>query len=159
MLRKVWPERFFKINPAGVFIRIYFNKPKYCPDYRQKQMKFPIAYYLMLLYLTVMFKPLIPVISDALSHTFEDAIHIATVHSIYGNNHLEVELAATGSDNDASKNQDTTKTPDPMPVHVSEEASNYDFSLNEADKHYPSLFLYNLQGIFISKDAPPPKFA
>ena len=122
-------------------------------------MRFPIAYYLMLLYLTVMFKPLIPVISDALSHTFEDAIHIATVHAVYGDNHVEIELAATSSDNDASKNQNTTKVQDPIPVHVSEEATAYEFALNVADKNYPSLLLYNLMGILISKDAPPPRFA
>lgn len=122
-------------------------------------MKFTIAYYLMLLYVIVIFKPLIPYISDAASHFFDDAIHVATVHAIYGDNHVEIELAATGSDNDASKTQNTTKAQDPIPVHVSEEASDYDFSLNEADKHYPSVFLYNLQRIFISKDAPPPKFA
>ncbi|HRH50784.1 MAG TPA: hypothetical protein PLP23_18675 [Panacibacter sp.] len=122
-------------------------------------MRFPIAYYLMLLYLTVMFKPLIPVISDALSHTFEDAIHIATVHAVYGDNHVEIELATTGSDNDASKNQHTTKAQDPIPVHVSEEAAANGFTLTEADKHYPSSLLYNLMGILISKDAPPPRFA
>ena len=122
-------------------------------------MRFPIAYYLMLLYLTVMFKPLVPLISDAISHTFEDAIHIATVHAVYGDNHVEIELAGTGSDNDASKNQNTTKAQDPIPVHVSEETAAYDFTLTEADKYYPSLLLYNLMGIFISKDAPPPRFA
>ena len=122
-------------------------------------MRFPIAYYLMLLYLTVMFKPLVPLISDAISHTFEDAIHIATVHAVYGDNHVEIELAGTGSDNDASKNQNTAKAQDPIPVHVSEETAAYDFTLTEADKYYPSLLLYNLMGIFISKDAPPPRFA
>ena len=122
-------------------------------------MRFPIAYYLMLLYLTVMFKPLIPVISDALSHTFEDAIHIATIHAVYGDNHVEIELANTGSDNDASKNQNTTKAQDPIPVHISEEAAANDFTLTEAEKHYHSLLFYNLMGIFIAKDAPPPRFA
>ena len=122
-------------------------------------MRFPIAYYLMLLYLTVMFKPLVPLISDAISHTFEDAIHIATVHAVYGDNHVEIELADTGSDNDTSKNQNTTKAQDPIPVHVSEKATVYEFALNEADKNYPSLLLYNLMGIFIYKDAPPPRVA
>ncbi|MEP6512575.1 MAG: hypothetical protein ABJA79_01805 [Parafilimonas sp.] len=64
----------------------------------------------MLLYLTVVFKPAIPIISDALSHTFADAIHIATVHAKYGNNHLEKELATEGFDNDNSKNQNTVKS-------------------------------------------------
>ena len=126
---------------------------------QKKQMRFPIAYYLMILYLTVMFKPLIPVISDAFSHAFADAIHEATVHAKYGANHVEKEMADDSDANDASKTQNTAKAQDPIPVHVSEEVTAYDFALNEADKHYPSLLLYNLQAIFISKDAPPPKFA
>ena len=122
-----------------------------------KTMRFQIAYYLMLLYLLVMFKPLIPVISDALSHTFGDAIHLATVHAVYGSNHVEKELAETGADTDESKSQNTTKGQEPMPVHLSGEATTIDFTLNTTDKNYPSFLLYNLLATVLSKDAPPPK--
>ena len=67
-------------------------------------MKVPIAYYLLLLYVTVMFKPLIPIVSDAVSHTFAEAIHIATVHAIYGSNHLEKELSETSSETNTNRN-------------------------------------------------------
>ncbi len=122
-------------------------------------MRFPTAYYLMLLYLTVVFKPAIPIISDALSHTFADAIHIATVHAKYGNNHLETELATEGSDNDNSKNQNTVKSEEQIPVHVPEDECTFDFSLNSFNKSYPVFKNYTLSAIFIAKQIPPPKFS
>jgi hypothetical protein len=45
-------------------------------------MKFAIAYYLLLIYSTVILKPLIPVAEDALFHCFAEAYHIASVHAI-----------------------------------------------------------------------------
>ncbi|HRI21944.1 MAG TPA: hypothetical protein PLA68_13375 [Panacibacter sp.] len=120
-------------------------------------MKFTIAYYLMLLYITVIFKPLIPFISDAASHFFDDAIHIATVHAIYGDNHIEKELAASGSAEDNNKNQGTLKVQEPVPVHISEAAYKYDHTLNIVDKHYYSLQVYDPELVYLSTIAPPPK--
>ena len=90
-------------------------------------MRVPIAYYLLLLYVTVMFKPLVPIVSDAISHTFSEAIHIATVHAIYGSNHLEKELSNTTSDNTNSKHQNSSSAEDPVPVHVSSNVCLYRF--------------------------------
>ena len=122
-------------------------------------MKFTIAYYLMLLYITVIFKPLIPYISDAASHFFDDAIHVATVHTIYGDNHVEIELAASGSADENNKNQTTLKVQEPIPVHVSENEFEYCFTLNTIDKQYASLQLYDTNQIYLSTIAPPPKAA
>ena len=68
-----------------------------------------------------MLKPLIPIISDALSHTFSAAEHIATVHEKYGNNHLEKSIQDSGSENDTNKNQNTTKSQEPIPVNLSQQ--------------------------------------
>ncbi len=107
-------------------------------------MRFPTAYYLMLLYLTVMLKSLLPTINDAVSHTFSEAEHLATVHAKYGDNHLESALARTESDSDNSKNQNTVKTTEPVPVHISEDECMYDFSstgqsLQAYEKYYNDL--------------------
>ena len=120
-------------------------------------MRVPIAYYLMLLYVTVMFKPLVPIVSDALSHTFSEAIHIATVHAIYGSNHLENELSTTSTDTN-SKHQNSISTEDQVPVHVSTNECIYDFCCNGTGKDYFSLKLYKLKSGFILKNFPPPKF-
>ncbi len=124
-------------------------------------MRFIIAYYLMLLYVTFMLKPLIPVISDVLSHSFEEAYHVSTVHAKYGANHLETELAnSASSDNDNSKNQNTTKQQEETTVvHLCTEVDTYDFSLNSINKIYYPFVNNNLTEIFISKHSPPPKFS
>ena len=122
-------------------------------------MRVPIAYYLMLLYVTVMFKPLVPIVSDALSHTFSEAIHIATVHAIYGSNHLEKELSNTSSDNANNKHQNSVNTEDPVPLHVSTHECIYDFCFTGTGKDYCSLNLYKLKSCFIFKEFPASKFS
>ncbi len=122
-------------------------------------MRFPAAYYLVLIYITVMFKPLIPYISDAASHFFDDAIHVATVHTIYGDNHVEIELATTGSADENNKNQSTLKVQEPVPVHITEDECVYDFTINDIDKTYSLLQFSNPESICLSKDAPPPQAA
>ncbi len=78
-------------------------------------MKFAVAYYLILIYSTVILKPLIPVGEDAVMHCFAEAYHIATVHAIEGSDHVEKEMAASGANDDASKNQKTDK--DEQTIH------------------------------------------
>lgn len=121
-------------------------------------MRVPIAYYLMLLYVTVMFKPLVPIVSNAISHTFYEAIHIATVHAIFGSNHLEKELCDT-ADNANSKPQNSINTEDQVPLYVSTNEYVFDCYFNKTDKDYFYLKLCSLTPGFISKNFPPPKFS
>ena len=79
-------------------------------------MKFSIAYYFLLLYITVIIKPLIPVVVNAWDHTFAEARHIATVHAKYGAHHLEKQLAPEEKDADG-KTQNTVKNSEPVQVH------------------------------------------
>ncbi len=120
-------------------------------------MRYTTAYYLMLLYVTVMFKPLIPIISDALSHTFSETIHIETVHAKYGSNHLEKELAASGTDNANNKNQNTITSEDQVLIHVASNEIKYHFGLNSIIKDYPFCKPFTLSSVFIIKAGPPPK--
>jgi hypothetical protein len=122
-------------------------------------MKVPIAYYLVLLYATVMFKPLIPIVRDTLSHTFSEAIHLATIHAIYGTNHLEKELSDSTPDNINSKHQNNINTEDPVPAHVLTNECTFDFCCNGTDRDYFSLNLYKVKPGFIVKNLPPPKFS
>ena len=122
-------------------------------------MRAPIAYYMMILYFTVMFKPLIPIVKDVLSHTFSEAIHIATVHAIYGSNHLQKELADTNSDNANSKHQNNVSGEDQVQVHVSTTECTYGFYAIASDKNYSFSRLSRLNRGFIIKFSPPPKFS
>ena len=58
-------------------------------------MKSPAAYYLFLLYCTLMVRCAMPVACDAFSHLFNEEAHIATVHAVYGSHHLQAEVAGT----------------------------------------------------------------
>jgi hypothetical protein len=121
-------------------------------------MKHPGAYYLVLLYVTVMLKPLMPLISDAWAHTFAESIHIATVHAKYGANHLEKELSATSSENENNKAHNSVKTEEPFPPHLTFTECNDEVSLNAFDISYPVFNLNIPEAVFIFNQAPPPKF-
>lgn len=79
-------------------------------------MKGTIAYYLMLLYVTVMVQPLVPIISNAWAHEFETINHLQTIHAKYGEHHVELAIAKTNNNSDKSKN--TTKTKDTANEHL-----------------------------------------
>ncbi len=111
----------------------------------------------MLLYITVMLKPLIPIISDAFSHTFNEMAHIATVHAKYGSNHLATQLADTGRD-DNSKNQSLVKSVSEVPLHVPVGKSSFIFRSNKANKNYCLFTLHNISEVYIFSQSPPPKF-
>ncbi|MEP6514433.1 MAG: hypothetical protein ABJA79_11220 [Parafilimonas sp.] len=122
-------------------------------------MKFTTAYYLMLIYSTVMLSPVIPIITDAVSHSFAEAYHISAIHAKYGANHLENELANSASENDNGKNQATVKSEEQVPVHISTDECIIDFSFSITSESFQSLKPCSLSSIFIGKQIPPPKFS
>jgi hypothetical protein len=117
-------------------------------------MRFTSAYYMLILYVTVMFKPFIPIIKDFLSHTFAEAIHVATVHATYGSNHLQKELSKESTAND---HPNTLNTEEAVMVHVITNELSYNFSLGKLPKTYPFNKPHTLTNVFISKVGPPPK--
>ena len=118
-------------------------------------MKFAAAYYLLLIYSTVILKPLIPVAEDALMHCFGEAWHIATVHAAEGSNHVEKEISASGANDDSSKNQKTDKTE--QAIH--ETAINYALiPLNPCPSISDYAFLKeSISNIYIDFINPPPR--
>lgn len=118
-----------------------------------------IAYYLLLLYTTVMLKPLMPFVGDITSHFFAQAYHEATVHAKYGANHVDKEIADTGRENDTNKHQGTTRTEEPVPFHLSEKECQFAFSCNPASKSFDDFKGFYLPSILLSVQAPPPKLS
>ena len=80
-------------------------------------MKHPAAYYLLLLYCTLMVRCAMPVACDALSHLFNEEAHIATVHAVYGSHHLQAEVAGAASDTQSSKHTNSGQD-EPTVVHT-----------------------------------------
>jgi hypothetical protein len=66
-------------------------------------MKVKLVKFVLFLYVIFLFKPISPLISDWLSHTFNEQQHILMVHEVHGKFHIHQELAGTGqSDNEKS---------------------------------------------------------
>ncbi len=122
-------------------------------------MKSPAAYYLMLLYITVMLKPLIPIISDAWSHEFNETEHISLIHAKYGSHHLQKELADTNSDNGKSKSQNTVKSTDEVSFHIVQPVCKFAFATNKSALQYLLFKPGKLPLVLISNQGPPPKFS
>lgn len=80
-------------------------------------MKSPAAYYLLLLYCTLMVRCAAPVALDALSHLFNEEAHIATVHAVYGSHHLQTEVAGAVSDTGSGKHTNAQQD-EPTVVHT-----------------------------------------
>ncbi len=112
----------------------------------------------MLLYITVMFKPLIPIFNDFWSHEFNEIEHISIVHAKYGSHHLQKEVADTNSDNN-QKGQNSLKAEDQVPFHVSAKEYKFDFKISLVDKKFLVFKFQKLISVFISKEGPPPKFS
>jgi hypothetical protein len=103
-----------------------------------------------------MFKPLIPVISDAWSHEFNTIEHISTIHAKYGSKHLQQEVA----ENTTEKNKDQKALPsqDQVPYHVFSNMYILNFKPDVIDINYLFFKFENPLAVFISKYIPPPKF-
>ncbi|HEX8462493.1 MAG TPA: hypothetical protein VF623_13730, partial [Segetibacter sp.] len=91
-------------------------------------MKFSISYYLLLLYLTVLFKPLMPVVCDVWSHEFNGLEHIFNVHAKYGTNHVEKELAESSANDNSNKSQKILKSQDTVAFHIPQQSISYVFA-------------------------------
>lgn len=112
----------------------------------------------MLLYITVMLKPLIPVFNDLWSHEFNEIEHISIVHAKYGSHHLQKEVADTGADKN-QKGQNSLKSEDQVPYHVSVKEFKFDFQISLINKKFLVLKFQKLNLVFISREGPPPKFS
>jgi hypothetical protein len=120
--------------------------------------KSPAAYYLLLLYITVVLKPLIPIATDWYQHAFNEIEHVAHVHEIYGSHHLQHEIADAGSGEDHHNNQPTLRSDDQVPFHLL--VTGYDSkSLSTiSGKNYTILYSLRLSSIAMGREGPPPRF-
>lgn len=117
-------------------------------------MKSTIAYYLMLLYITVMVHPLLPIVCDAWCHTFYEINHLATVHAKYGTHHLEISVSKSGND---KNDNNVAKTETSTSEHTLPQA-NINMPAHIIARSFPLLIQSDLFSIFLLNHTPPPKF-
>jgi len=120
-------------------------------------MRFPAAYYLLLLYVTIMLKPLLPLVNDSLAHFFAEEKHIAVVHAKYGACHTSAEMASNAKD-DSNKNQSSNTTGEEFSVHVAIAEFAYNIIQPSAHRQYFASLKYRLTTNFLAGNYPPPKF-
>lgn len=121
-------------------------------------MRSPTAYYLLLLYVSVMIKPLVPFIQDTWSHQFNEIEHLSCVHAKYGNNHLQKELGAE-PDNDKSKSQNSLRSEDQVSFHVATPGFNNNLKVNKLRISYHRFKPHKLPFICVSLQGQPPNFS
>jgi hypothetical protein len=93
-------------------------------------------------YILLVFNPVMPVIADKMAHTFWEEYHLVTVHGVYGNFHVHMQLA------DNAKQADKDKS-----------APGSSKSGSDEYFHIIPATLYNFLSVCsISKSYPPNKF-
>ncbi len=104
-----------------------------------------------------MLKPLLPKANDWWQHEFNNIQHLACVHEVYGNNHLQKELADNAGQN---KSQTGLKTQEQIPFHIqASEVLKCSPVAIHISKTYASIYKTKLSFSLIDNQAPPPKFS
>ena len=60
----------------------------------------------------------IPAVCDGLSHLFNEEEHLATVHAVYGSNHLQAEVAGEVTENHSCKHTASLQQNEPNLIHI-----------------------------------------
>ena len=113
----------------------------------------------MLLYITVMLKPLIPIVSDWYSHEFNEIEHLTKVHAVYGSHHLQKELFETGSENSKTKTPNSLGAEDQVSFHISPEQNKSTPAVREVTIQFATFKRNTFPSVLISRQGPPPKFS
>jgi hypothetical protein len=120
------------------------------------KVKTTAAYYFLLFYTLALCKPILPLLQDELAHVFWKAQHLATVHHHHGDHHAEIEVAVAGKEENGDRQPPTTKTSEPVSVHIVIELL-YGFSQVTIHKQQFALTICNVSTISLDKYYPPPK--
>ncbi len=119
-------------------------------------MKTTAAYYLLLLYLFAICKPVLPLVQDDLAHIFWKTEHIATVHHHHGDHHAEEEVATAAHDEENNKVPLTSKTSEPVSIHIIVQNS-YIIPQLFIEKPNFGAKIYKVSSLSLDKHFPPPR--
>ncbi len=119
-------------------------------------MKQALLYLLLFAYTTVMLKPVLPIVSDLLAHTFWKWNHISTVHHHDGHDHVHFEIVKIEKENLPEKKDKIHINDLSANPHLSHKI-NFDFTLVlfKSDK-FPAFKVSQMHS-FLPVDAPPPR--
>ena len=100
---------------------------------------------------------MIPLIKDGFSHAFAKAIHIATVHALYGANHVDKEIENAIGNN--AKNHHSAKHAESFEVHIPSEQNSYCIDEKNNNKLFASHKPHFLKKVLIYIQSPPPRLS
>ena len=105
-----------------------------------------------------MFKPVLPLVQDKIAHIFWKAQHIAKVHHHQGHHHAEEEIAAGAHKHEGNKVPATSKTAEPVSIHLISQSS-YTISRLIIKRQKFATKVYNTLAPSVDKHYPHPAFA
>jgi hypothetical protein len=120
-------------------------------------MKKQLAIIMLLCYASVMLRPLVPVVSDFLAHTFWNSEHIATVHYENGHYHLHYELKEINKNDidPAQQTPDKKSGNENVQVHIL--ISAIDFAVDRISVNHPDYRINSAHtDVLILVPTPPP---
>lgn len=97
-----------------------------------------------------------PLLTDVVAHNFNQAVHISTVHMVYGENHVDSEIASEAAKSNKGQNESSIKSQEPFAIHLLQNAIQISLE-NITYKSVPPRFLVNkLPFWFPLQTIPPP---
>jgi hypothetical protein len=115
-----------------------------------------ILYMLLFTYSTLILKPVMPYVSDAVAHVFWYSKHMATVHYVNGKFHVHREMMEAAKQSNKEKTPYLEKKEQGQNVHVIGKIMKLDFVVVLIDRYYYSTSATQLFG-HLTHDYPPPK--
>ena len=119
-------------------------------------MKKLLPYVLICLYSTMMLKPVMPYISDAVAHILNFQGHMATVHVHHGKYHVHTEVAEAAKNDSSEKGTNTLKKDASEYEHIVVARDCVLHPLYEACKYFTALPMTAIS-IYLNNDFPPPR--
>ncbi len=116
--------------------------------------KLPL-YLFLFTYTTVMFKPVMPYFTDAISHVLFFKDHMLTVHAHNGKFHVHAEVAEAAKEDPSSKSTDAIKKNFLSDEYLFTEI--YIFPIVRASMARPVQLTYFSKQAFINHHFPPPR--
>ncbi|MBA3827472.1 MAG: hypothetical protein H0X33_00900 [Taibaiella sp.] len=96
-------------------ISIKYSKPhsiregaKHGNEWKESIMR-KLTYLILFSYTITMLKPVMPLIADAVAHTFWESKHILTVHEVHGKFHVHQELVQASHQSEKGKTSSSYK--------------------------------------------------
>jgi len=118
-------------------------------------MKKTILYILLFTYLSMLLKPVLPLLTDCAAHIFWYSEHVATVHYENGKYHVHQEIKEAAKKNIPDQNQQDLKKEITTTEHFVPFNSWY-FNKIFIPNLYPN-FAFNICDQAVSGDFPPPR--